>query len=174
MCTRNTYLQYNATRTLTIGGFRNRFIVVRFLFVRRPHRCRSDVPPLRDNRRRRHHPARSYGWATAVRRPVRPSPDQSSGVNRVVRFGVVVRVPHTHTHTHTHILLIYTHTYNTLSYVSKSTACRRALVRPPVTCKVISQSVLFFFFLRARVSVSAVTRFLVVVFGAFVKNHRAW
>lgn len=89
-----------ATRTPTIGGFRNRFIVVRFLFVRRPHRHvvrrRS-----RSTTTRRANPPHGPTTARARTQYTQPRPlgarpisrRQSSGVNRTDRFdSVVVRV----------------------------------------------------------------------------------
>lgn len=70
-----------ATRTPTIGGFRNRFIVVRFLFVRRPHRRAVTAPPTRSPCAARP-PSAVTAAGTVARCPIG---DQSSGVCRAVR-----------------------------------------------------------------------------------------
>jgi hypothetical protein len=67
---------------------------------------RPPRPSSRPSRNRRAHRAPSHTATTDD--PVRPISRhrQSSGVNRIVRTDVVVRVPRTHTHTHSH-----THTH---------------------------------------------------------------
>lgn len=112
-----------ATRTLTIGGFRNRFIVVRFLFVRQPHRAtRSSVALAAHGPREL--PSRSQPSLL----PPPPPPlaggarsagdrDQSSGVNRsVLCVVVVVVVARQPSRCYVRTRLVYTHITSNVCY----------------------------------------------------------